>query len=113
MHTHTLLQQKMSIETPRPGISLKQLHMMIFIFNAVEAGWSVRKKPETGNYLFKKRLETPAQRRVYTSDSFLQRFVQNMQRLDSALPSPRELGELEEVSSFELHSDEDVVLPPL
>lgn len=90
-------------------MTLKQLHMMIFIYNAVMAGWSVRRKPETGNFLFKKRLETPAQRRVYTSDSFLQRFVQNMQRLDSA--PPRVSHQLEEVSSFELPSDQDVVLP--
>ena len=68
------------------------------------AGWSVRHIPSstntgTGNFRFKKKLESQAQRRVYTSDSFLQRFIQNMQRLS------------EEVSSFELPSDRDIVFP--
>lgn len=82
-----------------------QLHQMIFIYNAVMAGWNVRRIPSTGNFRFKKRLESQAQRRAYTSDSFLQRFVQNMQRLDSV-----SVG-VEEVSSFELPSDRDIVLP--
>lgn len=86
-----------------------QMHQMIFIYNAVMAGWSVRRMPSTGNFRFKKRLETQAQRRTYTSDSFLSRFVQNMQRLDSAASTPR-VG-VEEVSSFELPSDRDIVLP--
>ena len=87
-----------------------QLHQMIFIYNAVMAGWSVRRIASTGNFRFKKRLESQAQRRAYTSDSFLQRFVQNMQRLDSA-SVPRVSVGVEEVSSFELPSDRDIVLP--
>lgn len=88
-----------------------QMHQMIFIYNAVMAGWSVRRMPSTGNFKFKKRLESQAQRRTYTSDSFLSRFVQNMQRLDSASAAPRVSVGVEEVSSFELPSDRDIVLP--
>jgi hypothetical protein len=89
-----------------------QLHQMIFIYNAVMAGWSVRRMPSTGNFRFKKRLETQAQRRTYTSDGFLSRFVQNMQRLDSASPPRQQIAVgVEEVSSFELPSDRDIVLP--
>ena len=95
-----------------------QLHQMIFIYNAVMAGWSVRKIATTGNFRFKKRVETQPQRQYYNSDSFLQRFLQNMQRLDSSTHSPSavssqpriEIG-MEQVSSFELPGDKDIILP--
>ena len=90
------------------GIPLMQLHQMIFIYNAVMSGWSVRRITSTGNFRFKKRLENQVQRKVYSSDSFLQRFVQNMQRLESA---PQVFVGVEEVSSFELPSDQDILLP--
>lgn len=87
-----------------------QLHQMIFIYNAVMAGWSVRHIPSTGNFRFKKRVETPAQRRVYTSDSFLQRFVQNMHLLKADSASAPRVS-LEQVEAFELPSDRDITLP--
>lgn len=67
-----------------------QIQQMIFIYNAVMAGWTT-KRIANGNFKFKKRHRTDAERRVYLQDGFLSRFVQNMQRLEA-----------NEVSSFEM-----------
>jgi len=52
---------------------------MIFIYNAVMAGWTVNHVEESGNFRFKKRLRTQEQRVDAGQDGFLRRFVQNMQ----------------------------------
>ena len=64
-------------------LSEVQLQQMIFIYNAVMAGWTA-KRVTSGNFRFKKRHHTPAERQTYMQDGFLQRFIQNMQRLDAA-----------------------------
>ena len=92
-----------------------KLHQMIFIYNAVMAGWSVKRVESGGNFRFKKRVA--GQRETYTQNGFLQRFVQNMQRLDAApprrAPSSNNLVGVETttVSSFELPIDQDIVIP--
>jgi hypothetical protein len=72
------------------GFSHTQIQQMIFIYNAVMAGWTT-KRISNGNFKFKKRHRTQAQRNVYMQDGFLSRFMQNMQRLEA-----------NEVSSFEM-----------
>ena len=78
------------------------MHQMIFIYNAVIAGWSVKRVPSTGNFRFKKRLQNRAERITYQQDSFLQKFVQNMQKLEVVAQ------ESHQVESFELPIDQDV-----
>lgn len=67
-----------------------QIQQMIFIYNAVMAGWTT-KRISNGNFKFKKRHRTPLERQFYMQDGFLSRFMQNMQRLEA-----------NEVSSFEM-----------
>jgi hypothetical protein len=90
------------------GLTPIQIHQMIFIYNAVMKGWTVKRVEETGNFKFKKRLKSHAERRIYQQDSFLQRFVQNMQRLEVARVSTEVTTE--EIESFELASDQDVLM---
>ena len=78
------------------------MHQMIFIYNAVIAGWSVKRVASTGNFRFKKRLRNRSERTVYQQDSFLQKFVQNMQKLEVVAQ------ESHQVESFELPIDQDV-----
>ena len=85
-----------------PTLSTLQMHQMIFIYNAVIAGWSVKRVPSTGNFRFKKRLQNRAERITYQQDSFLQKFVQNMQKLEVVAQ------ESHQVESFELPIDQDV-----
>jgi hypothetical protein len=91
-------------------LSEVQLQQMIFIYNAVMSGWTA-KRISNGNFRFKKRHRTETERQVYTHDSFLQRFVQNMQRLEtsrefaSQTASAHVTTSLDEVSSFELPVD--------
>lgn len=84
-----------------------QLQQMIFIYNAVMAGWTT-KRISNGNFRFKKRHRTETERQVYTHDGFLQRFMQNMQRLETSreyAAAAHITTELDEVSSFELPVD--------
>lgn len=80
------------------------MHQMIFIYNAVIAGWSVKRVPSTGNFRFKKSLRdrSTSERNSYQQDSFLQKFVQNMQKLQVVAQ------ESHQVESFELPIDQDV-----
>lgn len=97
------------------SLSLLQLHQMIFIYNAVMAGWSVNRVEETGNFRFKKRLETQEHHLDAQQDGFLRRFVHNMQRLQatpttsaaSATPAPRRLASTT-LESFEISPDQDI-----
>lgn len=73
--------------------SERQIQQMIFIYNAVMAGWTT-KRIANGNFKFKKRHRTQTERRTYLQEGFLSRFMQNMQRLEAATT--------EEISSFEL-----------
>jgi hypothetical protein len=82
--------------SPIQTFSEVQLQQMIFIYNAVMAGWTT-KRVANGNFKFKKRHRSQTERRGYMQDGFLQRFMQNMQRLEAATT--------EEVSSFELPFD--------
>ena len=88
---------------------------MLFIYNAVMDGWSVKRMPN-GNFRFKKRCQTVTERRTFQADSFLSRFVNNMQRLRTSTSAPR-LGvssdnaiTTDQISSFELRADEDIVM---
>lgn len=72
------------------AFSSAQIQQMIFIYNAVMAGWTT-KRVSNGNFKFKKRHRTQAERQFYMQDGFLSRFMQNMQRLEA-----------NEVSSFEM-----------
>jgi hypothetical protein len=72
------------------GFTELQLQQMIFIYNAVMAGWTA-KRLDTGDFKFKKRHNnTPEERQLYTSDGFLERFVTNMQRLHAATSTTTE-----------------------
>lgn len=75
---------------------VRQLQQMVFIYNAVMDGWSVKRVRQSGNFRFKKRVDTETDRREYASDTFLHRFLSNMQRL--------RLHE-QRVSSFEVPPD--------
>ena len=94
-----------SISSP-DELSTMQLQQMIFIYNAVMAGWTT-KRVANGNFRFKKRHRTETERQTYTQDGFLQRFVQNMHRLDSrdSLSNTHITTSVDEISSFELPSD--------
>lgn len=90
-----------------------QMHQMFFIYNAVISGWSVKRVQSTGNFRFKKRLQNRSERKVYQQDSFLQKFVQNMQKLE-VVEEARNLTltrQTEEVESFELSPDQDIPIP--
>ena len=65
------------------GITPIQLHQMLFIYNAVINGWTVKKVGNNGPgcFRFRKRVEDHTQRTQYMGDGFLERFVTNMQRL--------------------------------
>jgi len=91
------------------GLTPIQIHQMIFIYNAVMKGWTVKRVDATGNFRFKKRLRSQAERKTYQQDGFLQRFVQNMQRLEVARAVSTEVT-TEEIESFELPSDQDVLM---
>jgi len=60
----------MDIIINRKDINLIQLQKMAFIYNALEDGWSVRKKNDL--YIFRKDHES--KKEVYL-DTFLQRFM--------------------------------------
>jgi len=94
------------------GLTPIQIHQMIFIYNAVMKGWTVKRVDESGNFRFKKRLRSQAERRTYQQDGFLQRFVQNMQRLEVARTTTNLSTEVttEQIESFELPSDQDVLM---
>ena len=103
------------------GLSLMQLHQMVFIYNAVMAGWSVKRIERTGNFRFKKKLHNDREQQSYLREGFLQRFVQNMQRLDTAgeadepttgviMPGTEVTTQLDHISSFEIAGDQDIVL---
>ncbi len=88
------------------SITSLQLQQMIFIYNAVMAGWTTKRLPN-GNFRFKKRHRSQVERRSYMQDGFLQRFVQNMQRLDAAATSVTATAAtttttIDETDSFEL-----------
>lgn len=95
MH-HNSLNTIIIMSSPPTTFSEIQIQQMIFIYNAVMAGWTA-KRIANGNFKFKKRHRSQTERRTYMQDGFLQRFVQNMQRLEAAT--------VEEVSSFELPFD--------
>lgn len=84
------------------GLSQTQIHQMVFIFNAVMAGWNVRKVESTGNLLFKKRIQTPDERKTYQQEGFLQKFMQNMQKLQVVDVRSAQ------IESFELTPQQDV-----
>ena len=60
----------MDIVINKKNINLIQLQKMAFIYNALEEGWSVRKKEDM--YIFRKDHES--KKEVYL-DAFLQRFM--------------------------------------
>lgn len=107
--------QEHSLEDILSTYSFIEVHQMVFIYNAIMDGWTVKKTQTTGNFRFKKRLpsrENRQERQVYTDDGFLQRFVNNMQRLSShtARARPPLNPSTEQVSSFELPCDQDVII---
>ena len=61
--------QKCIIEQP----DTKTLHKMRFIINALEKGWTVKKRDDT--YIFKKKHE--GKREIF-KDSYLDRFISEM-----------------------------------
>lgn len=103
----------MSSSNNLAGLSLKQIHQMIFIYNAVMNGWCVKRVDTTGNFRFKKRLRDQSERKVYQQDGFLQRFVQNMQKLEVARSEsgPNIITtHTAQVEEFELPSDHDMMI---
>ena len=65
----------MSSQTPDVNINIVQLQKMAFLFNALESGWTIKKK---GNcYIFSKNHE--GKKEIYL-DSYLKRFME--QNLD-------------------------------
>jgi len=55
----------------------KQFHKMMFITNALDEGWSVKKSNDT--YIFSKKHEN---RREYFQEKYLETFVINHMRLE-------------------------------
>ena len=60
----------MDIESNKNSLNNKDFSKIIFIFNAIEDGWSVKKKD--GKYIFSK--HKSKEKRVY-HDKFLEEFV--------------------------------------
>ena len=60
----------MDIESNKKSLNNKDFSKIIFIFNAIEDGWSVKKKDE--QYIFSK--QKSKEKRVY-HDKFLEEFV--------------------------------------
>jgi hypothetical protein len=79
------------------SLSPLQMHQMVFIYNAVMHGWTVRLVEQTGNFHFKRRIQNSEERKHYQQDGFLQRFLQNMQKLQIVET---------QIQSFELRGDQ-------
>jgi hypothetical protein len=59
----------------------KKFHKMMFIVNAIENGWTVKKNDESDSYIFTKKHEN--RREIFQSD-YLEKFVQKNAALDVA-----------------------------
>lgn len=74
----------MNLDVRVNGINLdidgSKFHKMLFIFNALENGWSVKKKDE--NYIFVKNHEN---KREIFSDNYLNVFIKENSNLSSLL----------------------------
>lgn len=108
------MSENIAVDVP-PGITPMQLHQMMFIYNAVINGWTVKRVGDAGPgcFRFRKRVADNTQRTQYMGNGFLERFVNNMQRLQTVAPRlPERQTEVElttaQLQEFELPVDQDI-----
>ena len=73
MFSNQLLIMNLNVEIPSNiNIGLVQLQKMAFIYNALDSGWSIKKKED--HFIFSKKHE--GKKEVYL-DTYLQKFIES------------------------------------